>query len=450
GPGVSCLSVFDRATICNMGTETGATSSLFPSDHQTYRFLKSFGRNKDWMALKADENATYDDMVTINLSEIEPLVAMPHSPDRVKKVSEVEGISITQIAIGSCTNSSFKDLTIAAHILKGKTIHPDINLVVSPGSRRTLSGIAESGTLASLIHAGARVLENTCGPCNGIGQSPESGGHSLRTHNRNFKGRSGTQDAHVYLASAETAAASALFGCITDPRKMGSYPAISLPESFPAHPDMFIRPATEPERVTVSKGPNIKPIPLSTPLPYRMLSPVELKLGDHITTDHILPGGSHMLALRSNVPASVPYVFSRIDPEFAARADTLPEQWAVVAGENYGQGSSREHAVMVPMSIGMKLVIARSFARIYRRNLINFGVIPLVFQDPEDYHKIDKNDLLVLNDLEKQIEADTVKVFNKTKNFSFMTRGDFSFKEKVLIRNGGLLNYLKFKFSPVS
>ena len=445
GPGVSTLSVFDRATICNMGTETGATSSLFPSDRQTHRFLKSFGREKDFQELHADENAEYDELLTFDLSSIEPLVAMPHSPDRVKKVSEVEGIPITQVAIGSCTNSSFKDLAIAAHILKGKAIHPNVSLIVSPGSRRTLSKIAETGVLETLIHAGARILENTCGPCNGVGQSPESGGHSVRTHNRNFKGRSGTLDANVYLASPETAAASALSGCITDPRKMGDYPSISLPEAFPVHLDMFIPPAAVPEETAIVKGPNIKPMPLGTPLPERMNNSVELKTGDDVTTDHILPGGAHMLALRSNVPASVPYVFNRIDPGFAAHVDTLPEQWAVVAGGNYGQGSSREHAVMVPMSIGMKLVIAKSFARIYRLNLINFGVVPLKFQDPEDYDKIDKGDLLVLDRVKEQIENNKIEVFNKTKGYTFITRCDFSLREKELIEKGGLLNHLRLK-----
>ena len=445
GPGVSTLSVFDRATICNMGTEMGATSSLFPSDRQTNRFLKSFGREKDWQELNADENAEYDEVIVVDLSSIEPLVAMPHSPDHVKKVSEVEGIPVTQVAIGSCTNSSFKDLAIAAHILNGKTVHPDVSLIVSPGSRRTLSKITETGVLKTLINAGVRVLENTCGPCNGVGQSPESGGHSIRTHNRNYKGRSGTLDANVYLASPETAAASALSGCITDPRKLGDYPSISLPESFPVHPDMFIPPATDPEELKIVKGPNIKPMPLGTPLPDRMNNTVELIIGDDITTDHILPGGAHMLSLRSNIPASVPYVFNRIDPDFAARVDTLPEQWAVVAGENYGQGSSREHAVMVPMSIGMKLIIAKSFSRIYRRNLINFGVVPLVFQDPEDYNKIDKGDLLVLENIIGQIENNSIEVSNRTKDYSFITRCDFSNREKKLIEKGGLLNFLRFK-----
>jgi len=445
GPGVSELSVFDRATICNMGTEMGATSSIFPSDEQTFQYLKSFGREYDWQELNADENAEYDEMIIVDLAAIEPLIAMPHSPDHVKKVSEVEGIPVSQVAIGSCTNSSYKDLAVAAYILKGKTVHPDVSLIISPGSRRTLSKVAESGELETLIHAGVRVLENTCGPCNGVGQSPETGGHSLRTHNRNFKGRSGTPDANVYLASPETAAATALFGCISDPRKLGDYPSISLPETFPAHSGMFIQPVENPEEVKITKGPNIKPMPLGTPLSDKLNYAVGLITGDNITTDHILPGGAHMLALRSNIPASVPYVFNRIDPDFAEHADALPEHWAVIAGDNYGQGSSREHAVMVPMSIGMKLIIAKSFARIYRQNLINFGVLPLVFQDPEDYDRIDKGDLLALENAKRQIENNQVEVFNRTKDYSFIARCDFSLREKELIEKGGLLNYLRLK-----
>jgi aconitate hydratase len=447
GPGVSSLSVFDRSTICNMGAEMGATSSLFPSDRQTFRFLKSFGREKDWREMIADENAAYDELLAVDLASIEPLIAMPYSPDQVRKVSEAEGIPVSQVAIGSCTNSSFKDLAIAAQMLEGKSVHPDVNLIISPGSRRTLSQIAESGALKALTNAGARVLENTCGPCNGVGQSPETGGHSMRTHNRNFKGRSGTMDAHVYLASPETAAATAISGCITDPRKLGNYPSISLPEAFPVHADMFIHPPTDAEEIAIVKGPNIKPMPLGTPMPEQMSSPVALIAGDDVTTDHILPGGAHMLALRSNIPESVPYVFNRIDPDFAARGDKLPEQWAVIAGENYGQGSSREHAVMVPLFLGMKLVIAKSFARIYRRNLINFGVVPLIFQDPQDYNRIDKEDLLELDNFLDKTEDTDIQVFNKTKNYTIKTKNNFSQRERDLLRDGGLLNYLRLKHS---
>ena len=446
GPGVRTLSVYDRATICNMGAETGATSSLFPSDDNTYQFLKSFGREKDFRRLEADTDAEYDEIITIDLSSIEPLIALPHSPDNVKRVSEVEGIPLAQVGIGSCTNASFKDLDIAACILEGKQVHENVDLVISAGSRRTFSKIVESGDLLKLVNAGTRVLENTCGPCNGVGQSPQSGGNSLRTYNRNYKGRSGTLDANVYLASSETAAASALFGSITDPRKLGQYPHVPVQDSFPDNSNMFIPPADDPGRINVVKGPNIQPMPLGTPLEDQKSYSVELKAGDNITTDHILPGGAHMLALRSNIPASVPYVFNRIDPEFAKRVDSLPNCWAVVGGENYGQGSSREHAVMVPMSIGMKAVIAKSFARIYRQNLINYGVVPLEFQNPEDYDKIEEKDNLIIVEFREQIEKNKITILNKTKGASFVTTSNFSPREKELIYKGGLLNYLKLKY----
>lgn len=445
GPGVETLSIPDRATICNMSAEMGATSCIFPSDGVTRQFLKSFGRPKDWQALSADGDAAYDETVTVDLGEIEPLIALPHSPDNVKKVSEVEGVPLSQVGIGSCTNASFKDLSVAAHVLEGKSVHRDVDLVVSPGSRRTAMKIAEAGSLQKLMTAGARILENTCGPCNGVGQSPPSSGNSLRTYNRNYKGRSGTLDASVYLASPETAAASALFGCITDPRKLGPYPLIPMPKSFPDNANMFILPVDDPESIAVVKGPNIQPMPLGSSLEVRLECPVKLKTGDNITTDHILPGGAEMLSLRSNVPASVPYVFNRLDPDFAGRVDTLPKEWTVVGGENFGQGSSREHAVMVPLYIGMKMVIAKSFARIFRQNLINFGVLPLAFKNPDDYEKIEPNDLLIIEDAINQVKTGAVKVINQTKNFTFETVGNFTEREKELILQGGLLNYLRLK-----
>ena len=445
GPGVASLSVSDRATICNMGAELGATSSMFPSDGNTGRFLKSFDRHHDWEPLEADTDAEYDESITIDLSGIEPLIALPHSPDNVKKVSDVEGLPLSQVGIGSCTNASYKDLAIVAHMLDGRDVHRDVDLVVSPGSRRTLLKIVETGYLQKLITAGARILENTCGPCNGIGQAPASGGNSLRTYNRNFAGRSGTLDANVYLASPETAVSSAIFGCITDPRKLGEYPSIPIPESFPDNSNMFIPPATDPEGVKIVKGPNIKPIPLGTPLETQMACPVALKTADNITTDHIMPGGAEMLALRSNIPASIPYVFNRIDPEFANTIDSLPHQWIVVGGDNFGQGSSREHAVMAPMSIGMKVVIAKSFARIYRQNLINYGVVPLTFRNPEDYDMIEKGDLVVMEDLINQMKTGKIILFNQTKDCRFETDADFADREQALILAGGLLNYVRSK-----
>jgi aconitate hydratase len=445
GRAVSALSVYDRATICNMGAETGATSSLFPSDETTHRFLACFGREAVFRNLEADADAEYDETIIIDLSLIEPLIALPHSPDHVNKVSEVEGTPLNQVGIGSCTNSSYNDLAMAAFILDGKRIHNQTDLVISAGSWKTLSKIAETGDLSTLIKAGARILENTCGPCNGVGQSPHSGANSLRTYNRNYRGRSGTLDANIYLASAETAAASALAGCITDPRKLGRCPEISLPTSFPNNAYMFIPPPENPDRVTVVKGPNIKPMPLGSPVEDRLKYTVALKAGDNITTDHILPGGADLLALRSNIPASVPYVFNRIDPDFADRIDTLPESWAVVGGENYGQGSSREHAVMVPMSVGMRLVMAKSFARIYRRNLINYGVIPLTFKDPEDYDRVRDNDILFIQGLEEQIQGGVIIVINKTKDISFATTCNISHREKEVLIKGGLLNNLRMK-----
>ena len=445
GPGVETLSIPDRATICNMSAEMGATSCIFPSDGVTAQFLKSFGRPDDWQALSGDDDAAYAEIITIDLGGIEPLIAVPHSPDNVKKVSEVEGVPLSQVGIGSCTNASFKDLAVAAYVLEGKTVNRDVDLVISPGSRRTAMKIAETGNFQKLMAAGARILENTCGPCNGVGQSPASSGNSLRTYNRNYKGRSGTLDANVYLASPETAAASALFGRITDPRKLGQYPVIPMPESFPDNSNMFILPADDPESVEVVKGPNIQPMPLGSSLEAHLECPVKLKTGDNITTDHILPGGAEMLSLRSNVPASVPYVFNRLDPDFAGRVDALPKQWTIVGGDNFGQGSSREHAVMVPLLIGMKMVIAKSFARTFRQNLINFGAVPLVFKHPEDYGKIETDDLLVIEDAIDQVKTGEVKVVNQSKNFTFETVGSFTEREKELILKGGLLNYLRLK-----
>lgn len=443
GPGVETLSVFDRATICNMGAETGATTSLFPGDAQARSYLRSFGRGGDWFELTADADARYDETIDVDLSTIEPLIALPHSPDRVRKVSEVEGLAVSQVGIGSCTNSSHRDLMVTAAIFKDRSVPPDVDVVVTPGSRRTLARFSSDGGWRHLIEAGVRVLENTCGPCNGIGQSPASNGVSLRTYNRNFRGRSGTIDAQVYLASPETAAVSALFGRITDPRKFGRYPEIPLPEAFPQFPNMFLLPDDDPETVEIVKGPNIKPIPLGTPLTERLEFSVELKLGDGVTTDHILPGGAEMLSLRSNIPASIPHLFERVDPDFAGRVDSLPRNWAVVAGENYGQGSSREHAVMAPMSVGMKVVIARSFARIYRRNMINNGVVPLVFQNASDYGSIQRGDLLIIDRVFEQIRKDRVVVENRSRGNTFETVFDLTPRERELLLKGGLLASLR-------
>ena len=443
GPGVESLSVFDRATICNMGAETGATTSLFPGDEQTRSYLRSFGREQDWFALTADADARYDEMIDVDLSAIEPLIALPHSPDHVRKVSEVEGLPVDQVGIGSCTNSSYRDLMVAAAIFKDRSVHENVSVVVSPGSRRTLARFSSDGGLDHLIKAGVRVLENACGPCNGIGQSPQSNGVSLRTHNRNFKGRSGTIDAQVYLASPETAAVSALFGRITDPRKFGRYPEIPLPDLFLQPSNMFLWPDDDSGAAEIVKGPNIRPIPLGTPLSERLEVPVELKLGDGVTTDHILPGGAEMLSLRSNIPESIPHLFERVDPDFAGRVASLPRNWAVVAGENYGQGSSREHAVMAPMSIGMKVVIAKSFARIYRRNMINNGVVPLVFHNAADYEFVQRGDLLFIDRVFEQIQKGRVAVDNRSRGNAFETILDLTVRERELLLKGGLLGSLR-------
>jgi len=445
GDGVKTLSVYERATICNMGAEMGATSSIFPSDENTLEYLKSLEREQDWVELKADVTASYDETITIDLNSIEPLIALPHSPDNVKTVKEIEGTPLSQIAIGSCTNSSYKDMAIVASILKNRTIAENISLVITPGSRRILSMMSETGILKDLVDAGARILEVNCGPCNGIGQAPASGSNSLRTYNRNYKGRSGTVDANVFLASPETAAVSALFGCITDPRKFGDCPKVELPKKYAQSSNMVLTPRERTEDVEILKGPNIKPIPLGTALPEVLNFSAVLKTKDNVSTDDILPGGANMLALRSNIPDSVPYVFSRLDAQFKNKIARLPEIWAVVGGENFGQGSSREHAVMVPMSIGMKVVIAKSFARIYKQNLINYGVVPLTFTNADDYEKVSENDELSISEISQQIRNKVVKIYNKTKDFYFEASCDLSERDIELLSNGGLLNYVKNK-----
>ena len=445
GPGVSQLSVCDRATICNMAAETGATSALFPADERSREFLKQFGRDHDYAPWLADVNATYDKTVEIDLDTLEPMIALPHSPDRVKPVSEVSGTPVQQICIGSCTNSSFRDLAIAARLLKNRSVHPDTTLVVSPGSRRTLTAIAQSNDMELLIRAGARILEPACGPCNGIGLSPESGANTLRTHNRNFRGRCGTIDARSFLCSAEVAAVSTLTGVITDPRNYGDPPVIEHPRFIPDIPDLFLLPSARAESVPVVKGPNIRAIPVGKPPEKTLHAKVALKLGDDVTTDDIIPGGAKMLSLRSNVPDSVTYLFQRVDSEFAGRIKRFAPQWIVVGGEHYGQGSAREHAVMVPMFAGLRLVIAKSFARIYRQNCINFGVIPLVFSDIADYDHIDIEDDLKIESLAEQLLKSRVRVINVTKKMEFNAETQCNDRETKIIIEGGMLNHLKRK-----
>lgn len=444
GEGVKTLSVPERAVITNMGAELGATTSIFPSDEKTLEFLKAENRMNDYVPLTADSDAIYDETIEINLSALEPLAAKPHMPDQVAAVSGLEGIKVDQVAIGSCTNSSYADLMTVASILRGKKVHPDVSLVISPGSKQVYEMIAKNGALADLISSGARILESTCGPCIGMGQAPRSGAVSLRTFNRNFEGRSGTKDAKIYLVSVQTAAASALTGLITDPRTLGKAPVIKMPEKFDIDDSMILTPSTKPEEVEIYRGPNIKPLPLQQKLSESLSGKVLLKVADNITTDHIMPAGSKILPLRSNIPAISKYVFESVDPTFAERA--LKEKGSfVIGGENYGQGSSREHAALAPMYLGVKAVIAKSFARIHFANLVNFGILPLTFNTASDYDKINQGDELYAPALLKELdEHKTVTFINKTKNNEeYKFKFDLTGRQVKIIKEGGLLNETK-------
>jgi len=444
GEGVKNLSVPERATIANMGAEMGATTSIFPSDERTLEFLKAQGREGDFTPLYPDDDAVYDEIIEINLSELEPLVAMPHSPDHVVPVSSIAGLKVDQVVIGSCTNSSYIDLLKVARILKGRRVHEDVSLVISPGSRQVLMMLAESGALKDLLAAGARILECACGPCIGMGQAPPSKGISLRTFNRNFKGRCGTQDADVYLVSPEVAAVSAIFGMITDPRLSNvKYPEVRMPESFIIDDNMFIYPSDDENKGNLVKGPNIKPFPVGNPPKDLFCEKVLLKVGDNITTDHIVPSTAKLLPLRSNIPSLSEFCFYGIDREFPARCREYGGG-IIVAGNNYGQGSSREHAALIPLYLGIKMVLAKSFARIHRSNLINSGIIPAVFENPEDYEKIDFMDDIEVCDLTHSIEKDSyIVIKNKTKNITFRAILDLSPRERKIILSGGLLNFAK-------
>ena len=444
GEGVKTLTVPERAVITNMGAELGATTSVFPSDERTMEFLKAEGRMADYTPLSADADAVYDEVVEIDLSSLEPLAAKPHMPDQVAKISELKDIKVDQVAIGSCTNSSYVDLMTVANILKGKKVHPDVSLVISPGSKQVFEMLAKNGALADLIAAGARILESTCGPCIGMGQAPRSGAVSLRTFNRNFEGRSGTKDAKIYLISVQTAAASALTGYITDPRTLGKAPEIKMPEKFDIDDSMILSPSTKPEEVEVYRGPNIKPLPVQQKLSQSMAGKVLLKVGDNITTDHIMPAGSKILPLRSNIPAISKYVFESVDPSFSERA--LKEKGGfVIGGENYGQGSSREHAALAPMYLGVKAVIAKSFARIHFANLINFGILPLTFENPSDYDKIEQGDELNAPNILKELDERKPIIFiNKTKgNAEYKFKYNLTDRQVKIIKEGGLLNETK-------
>jgi len=440
GPGVKTLSVPERGTITNMGTETGATTSIFPSDDVTRQFLASQGRENQWLELKADENTHYCEVLNIDLAKVEPLLAMPHSPDNVKPVSELEGTPVDQVCIGSCTNSSLRDLKIVSALLKGKKVHENLSLTVSAGSRQVMENLAATGELEPLIQSGARILENACGPCIGIGQAPTTSAVSLRTFNRNFKGRSGTEDAKVYLVSPETAVAAAITGKITDPRNLGIFPEIIIPEKFILSDTMFI-PATVNPNTKVIMGPNIIPLPQFQPTPSQLSGEVLLKVGDNITTDDILPGGTDIMSLRSNIPEISKYTFCRKDAEFYKRA-TQKQGGFIVGAENYGQGSSREHAALAPRYIGVKAVITKSFARIHMANLINFGILPLTFATKQDYNNIDQGDLL---ELETNELSENLTLKNKTKNIEIKVKLNLSKQEKEQIKAGGKLSAIKTK-----
>ncbi|MBR6407129.1 MAG: aconitate hydratase [Clostridia bacterium] len=445
GEGVKTLTVPERATITNMGAELGATTSVFPSDEMTRDFLKAQGREGDYIELKSDDDAEYDEVINIDLSALKPAAAMPHSPDNVKTVEEIGPIKVDQVCIGSCTNSSYLDLMKVAKILKGKTIADGVSLSISPGSKQVYSMMASNGMLADIINAGGRILECACGPCIGMGFSPNSGGVSLRTFNRNFEGRSGTADGQVYLVSPETAAASALTGYLTDPRTLGDAVKIEMPNSFPVNDNMIIAPASvdEMDSVEVLRGPNIKPFPVADALPESIEAGVSLKVEDNITTDHIMPAGAKILPYRSNIPYMSQFCFAVCDKQFPERAKEMGQS-IVVGGNNYGQGSSREHAALVPLYLGVKAVIVKSFARIHRANLVNAGILPLTFKNPDDYDRIEQGDKLSIPDIKKLVEtADQAVVINVSKGVEIPVLLELSQRQRDMLIAGGLLNYTR-------
>lgn len=445
GEGAKTLTVPERATITNMGAELGATTSIFPSDEITKSFLEAQGRGDQWVELSSDPDAVYDETLTIDLSSLEPLAACPHSPDAVKPVSQLAGMKIDQVCIGSCTNSSYLDMMRVAAILKGKTVHPDVSLSIACGSKQVYHMLAANGALADIIAAGARVLECACGPCIGMGQSPNSAGVSLRTFNRNFEGRSGTADGQIYLVSPETAAASAIAGVFTDPRGLGGVASIPMPERFLINDNMIVPPIEEAlmETVEIKRGPNIKPLPIAGPLEESIARKAVLKVGDNITTDHIMPAGAKILPYRSNVPYLSQFCFGVCDKEFPARCKR-EGGGIVIAGQNYGQGSSREHAALAPLYLGVKAVIAKSYARIHAANLANTGILPLQFQNEADYDAIGQMDELVLPHVQKEIrEGLPVTLINQTKHVEMKLDAVLTPRQRDMVLAGGLLNYTK-------
>jgi aconitate hydratase len=443
GPGVESLSVPERATITNMGAELGATTSIFPSDERSREYLRAQKREKVWRPLTADPDAEYDEVIEIDLDTLEPMVAAPSSPDAVVPVREVAGTKVVQVCVGSCTNSSFHDLSIVATVLKGHKVHPEVSVTVTPGSRQVFTMIARSGALADMIEAGARILESACGPCIGMGQAPPTDGASLRTFNRNFPGRSGTPNDHVFLASPETAAATALRGVVTDPRDLGPMPHIEVPGEYVIDDDLIIPPSEHPEEAEVVRGPNIQPLPIAQPLPDTIRGQLLIKVGDNVSTDTILPAGAKILPLRSNIPAISEYVFAYLDSTFAQRAKQAGGG-LIAGGANYGQGSSREHAALAPMYLGVKAVFAKTFARMHHQNLINFGILPLRFQNDADYDRLNPGDELEIADSRRAVQnGHQVRVRNVTQGYEFTAQHDLTPRQVEIALAGGLLNYVR-------
>ena len=444
GPGVKHLAATDRATIANMGAELGATTTIFPSDERVKEFMVRQGRGSQWIHLDADKDAHYDEVDEIDLTKLEPLIACPTSPDNIKKVSEVEGIPVQQVIIGSSVNSSFRDLMIVCEAIEGKRAHPQVSLEINPGSRQALENVIREGGALALTHAGARIHQSGCLGCIGMGQAPSTGTVSLRTFPRNFPGRSGTENDQVYLCSPETAIAAAIFGKITDPRKLGDYPDIVEPEKFMFNEELIIKPLppAETKKVNVIRGPNIVPFPKLEPLPAEYSGEILLKVGDNITTDHILSGGNDVLPLRSNIPAISEHVYERVDKTFYKRC-TEKGGGIIIGSENYGQGSSREHAALAPRYLGVQIKIAKSFARIHRSNLINFGIVPLLFSDPSDYEKLKLGDRLRFPDLRKQIEAGKDEVTALCNDREVKLKLKVTDRERKCILDGGYLNLVK-------
>ncbi len=445
GPGVASLSVDERATICNMGAELGATTSIFPSDDQTLAYLKAQDRAQDWTPLAADAEADYDEVIVLDLSTLEPLIAQPSMPDNVVPLRELVGLPLAQVCIGSCVNSSYQDLAKVGQILKGKRVHPDVSLTITPGSKQVFTMIAEDGSLAEMIRAGARVLESACGPCLGMGQAPASGVNTLRSFNRNFKGRSGTDDDQAYLASPEVCAAAAIHGEIVDPRSLGGAVQATSPTSYATDDTMILPPlsAEQAQDVVIKRGPNIKPVPIADPLPDALQLDVLLKVGDNITTDDIMPAGAEILPLRSNVPAIAEYVFVRVDLDFVERAKST-ESGILVGGINYGQGSSREHAALAPMYLGVKAVLAKSYSRIHHANLVNMGMLPLVFVNSEDHEKIDQGDTLKVSEVHGALEQGTnLHALNLDADETYEVQMHLNERQRQVLLAGGTLNFYR-------